>query len=373
MELDSHGWPLMDWYNEIVLRSSSQCLPMIIYDREIIKQAEGRRCIDFIQTSLQQILDFHFNEGLQATAAQNHPLMEPVSAAAGATNPLNMQIPGNRPIFPTQNVHGHAPRAKPARGPANMSPAEAMAHEVAYRNNNLRKRTSAPSECLYYSAPMTLTAGIPPNALAAPQQASQQSCTICCDTLANGSCVALNKCGHTFHKRCLHQSFLRMSPKCPVCRISIGPPQGKSPSGSMTVSVKPELQCSGYQDGTIQIKYNIPSGKQMPYHENPGSRHSSKNATAYLPNNTSGQDLLKRLKYAFMHGLSFTVGASIKTGRKDQCTWASIHHKTSAAGGVEEHGFPDPNYFVNCNKELDGLGVPPANLLANDGCCHDAD
>lgn len=74
--------------------------------------------------------------------------------------------------------------------------------------------------------------------------------------------------------------------------------------------------------------------------------------------NTDGQELLKRLKYAFLHGLTFTVGTSITTGAKNQCTWASIHHKTSPSGGVQAHGFPDPNYFKNCNAELDGLGVP---------------
>ncbi len=83
--------------------------------------------------------------------------------------------------------------------------------------------------------------------------------------------------------------------------------------------------------------------------------------------NTDGQALLKRLKYAFLHGLTFTVGTSITTGTKNQCTWASIHHKTDMWGGVQAHGYPDPDYFKNCNDEMDGLGVPPANSLDEDG------
>ena len=123
-------------------------------------------------------------------------------------------------------------------------------------------------------------------------------------------------------------------------------------------------------------------------------QHDSKRVTAYLPNNADGQDLLKRLKFAFMHGLSFTVGTSFTTGMADQCTvsvesgrldssnaelfgphstfigwakWASIHHKTSPTGGSQGHGYPDPDYFDNCNGELDSLGVPPAPKLTDDG------
>ncbi|KAL7438500.1 hypothetical protein ACHAXM_006273 [Skeletonema potamos] len=93
----------------------------------------------------------------------------------------------------------------------------------------------------------------------------------------------------------------------------------------------------------------------MSYDDSPGTSHASKHAVAYIPNNTDGQALLKRLKYAFLHGLTFN------------CTWASIHHKTSPSGGIQAHGFPDPDYFKNCNAELDGLGVPPAHSLGDDG------
>lgn len=63
--------------------------------------------------------------------------------------------------------------------------------------------------------------------------------------------------------------------------------------------------------------------------------------------------------------LTFTVGTSLTTGVADSCTWASIHHKTSLSEGA--HGYPDSNYFCNCNAELDTLGVPSASKLDNDG------
>jgi len=128
----------------------------------------------------------------------------------------------------------------------------------------------------------------------------------------------------------------------------VGSPQGKSPSGTLEVYTTPD-SCSGFQQGSIVIKYSIPSGTQLSYHESPGERHSGKAVKAYLPNNDDGQDLLRRLKYAFMHGLTFEVGTSMTTGRTNTVTWSSVHHKTSNHGGVMKHGWPDRDYFSNCN------------------------
>ena len=144
----------------------------------------------------------------------------------------------------------------------------------------------------------------------------------------------------------------------------VGEPQGKSPSGTVSVSVSPN-RCSGFKEETICITYNIPSGTQLSYHENPGKSYNGKTDTAYLPFNKEGKNLLKRLKYSFLHGITFTVGTSMTSGKRNMCTWASVHHKTSRSGGA--HGFPDSNYFSNCNGELDFLGVPSAPDLDDDG------
>lgn len=103
------------------------------------------------------------------------------------------------------------------------------------------------------------------------------------------------------------------------------------------------------------------------YHDNPGQSHKGKNTRAYLPKNADGCKLLKRLKYAFVHGLTFTIGVSVTTGLANQCTWSNIHHKTSRTGGVRRYGFPDPSYFPSCNSELDTVNVPPHHLLREDG------
>jgi Deltex C-terminal domain len=73
--------------------------------------------------------------------------------------------------------------------------------------------------------------------------------------------------------------------------------------------------------------------------------------------------LLKRLRFAFQHGLTFTVGVSMSSGRDNCVTWASIYHKTALSGGVQNHGFPDRSYFDNCNNQLDALRVPAADDL----------
>ena len=149
---------------------------------------------------------------------------------------------------------------------------------------------------------------------------------------------------------------------CPICRIPFSEPCGKMPSGTMSVTTKPSSSCAGYEGlGKIVIDYNIPSGIQKEYHPNPSKRHGFARRTAYLPDNVEGNQLLKRLVYAFKHGLTFTVGTSLTTGRPDSVTWSSVHHKTSEVGGA--YGYPDPNYFSNCNFELDVLHVPKADEL----------
>eukprot|EP00985_Skeletonema_marinoi_P004726 scaffold2051_cov139-Skeletonema_marinoi.AAC.10 len=230
-------------------------------------------------------------------------------------------------------------------------------------------RTAIPSttNTLSYKAPATLTTGIPSDAMSTPDSSCdmEEDCVICQDVLHKRRKCAKLKCGHIFHKECIQRAF-QSKPQCPVCRKSIGAPIGKCPSGTMTTTTS-SMRCSGFREGSIVITYVIPAGRQMSYHDNPGTNHASKHTTAYIPDNPDGQALLKRLKYAFLHGLTFTVGTSLTTGKQNQCTWASIHHKTSHSRGVQAHGFPDPDYFNNCNAELDGLGVPPVHSLEENG------
>lgn len=349
-KLNGEGWPETDLYHEIVLRSSSQCLPMVKYDTVMVRQPQGERCIQYFRTSLQGILDELFNKGSHRTT------MGGPSVTVGArTVGLAPPNPFPLPPMPVSIYMGASMTGSARKNSATRSATS--------------KRHSSSNNCLEYKAPQSLTAGIPSNALISPPPPScnwNDDCVICQDTLSSSPCAVLTVCNHVFHYSCVERAF-KSKPQCPVCRKAVGVPQGKSPSGTMSISAASSIRCSGYQENSIIITYAIKGGAQKSYHDNPGQRQSGKRATAYLPNNADGQNLLKRLKYAFLHGLTFTVGTSATTGIVNQCTWSSIHHKTSHTGGVVSHGFPDPSYFINCNEELDGVDVPSAHSLCDDG------
>mmetsp|Transcript_11672 Transcript_11672/g.25348 ORF Transcript_11672/g.25348 Transcript_11672/m.25348 type:complete len:541 (+) Transcript_11672:101-1723(+) len=185
---------------------------------------------------------------------------------------------------------------------------------------------------------------------------SNEACRICRRLLSSGFCVEVRRCKHAFHQCCLERGGLRGCNRCPVCGASYGEPRGNSPSGTMSIDLENSV-CPGFAPAkTIKLRYRIPSGIQKAYHPNPGRRYGGTNRTAYLPNNEEGILLLQRLKYAWTHGLTFTVGYSITNKRDDCVTWATIPHKTRLDGG--EYGFPDPIYIQNCNQCLDDLLLP---------------
>lgn len=186
---------------------------------------------------------------------------------------------------------------------------------------------------------------------------SPDECPICLASLSQ-SVVALNFCGHKFHRECLLQSTRAGQRSCAICRKLYQEPQGLCPSGTLVVSYSNSQTCSGFPAGVITLDYNIPNGTQHSYHPSPGVSYSGARRQAFLPDNREGRELLKRLKYAFTRGLSFTIGTSLTNGTANCVTWASIHHKTSLSGGA--HGYPDGAYFDNCHLELDCLGVPAA-------------
>ena len=406
---DSDGWPKADTFHEIVLSSSSQCLPMVKYRRELLQQNGGEYCLKLLEQSLQTILDQILNEGLQrpfsmpplinnSLAGSSQPGRRVVVSTASnslnfsnssnlANNQQLMSLTPSGPIainVATSNQglsialnqhRGHSLRSKTVPVKKTTRPAKKVTTAPRKKVATSKKKASRilPPPATYtpatlsYTAPTSLVNGIQPGTLKNPpiSQDMSQECAICLDSLSCSACSALTVCSHVFHTRCVQEAFKR-KPQCPTCRKAVSAPQGKSPSGTMNVTFD-SSKCAGFQKNTIQITYAIHSGHQMNYHDNPGQFQGGKHVVAYLPNNIDGQQLLKRLKYAFMHGLTFTVGTSMTTGIPNQCTWASIHHKTSRVGGVAAHGFPDPTYFVNCNGELDSLGVPAAHMLRDDG------
>jgi len=225
-----------------------------------------------------------------------------------------------------------------------------------------------PVEVQYYIAPETLCNSNAQNLFDNVDNIlKSEDCKICLEQLCVGEkIVSLKKCQHTFHLGCI-KSALIMGPKCPICRNPVKEPQGKSPSGKLIIK-RLSIKCGGFEHqchGSIMLGYELKGDVQKEYHPNPGVEYAGTTRTGYLPDNKDGNDLLKRLKYAWKRGLSFTIGTSLTTGRTNSITWSSIHHKSRPSGGIQAHGFPDESYFLNCNKELDSLGVPPASDLDN--------
>ncbi len=82
---DRDGWPIWDTYHEIVLRSSAQCLPMIKFDRALQHHNQGRHCVQYLQDSLQQIIDRLFNKGMVKSDIHDVPLIIAPVPAVRAT------------------------------------------------------------------------------------------------------------------------------------------------------------------------------------------------------------------------------------------------------------------------------------------------
>ena len=122
--------------------------------------------------------------------------------------------------------------------------------------------------------------------------------------------------------------------------------RSQMPSATMMIQRCDKTRCGGHDhSGSIVIEYRI-------------SGYAS--ATTYLPETEEGRALLKRLKYAFCHGLTFKVGTP--NGQPLPPLYFAITHKTSPTGGG--YGFPDPTFFLTrCNQQLDQAHVPPADEI----------
>ena len=193
--------------------------------------------------------------------------------------------------------------------------------------------------------------------------AEEEECSICLDSLSNSGSVAIKSCSHAFHSKCLEDSFKRER-KCPVCRNDM-PARNVSPSGTLKVE-QIRARCPGFQPASttsILLTYDIPNGTQLPYHDSPGQYYRGSTRVAYLPDNEDGRELLVRLQYAFMSGLTFRIGTSATTGRSNVVTWTtSFDHKTSLTGGP--FGFPDPGYIFTTHRKLSDIGIPDVQTCA---------
>jgi hypothetical protein len=326
--------------NMSVLRKSAQCLALASFDGDMVNKTEaatsGNRAIAKFHRHLQRILDQFFNDGSPTEVASVEPFRTIVAGTPGA-----------------------APFAMVATTTTATTPATTPP----------RKKASVGTGSVRYRAPESLEGvGFESGIAHSPLTMAlvHEPCTLCLLPLGEDQesdvVATLPTCGHVFHDHCLSKSLAFVGSRCPLCRIRLGEPVGKMPSGTLRIGRDEQLTCAGYPPGAIVLHYNIPAGIQKIYHPNPGEVYKATERTAFLPMVPEGYELVRRLKYAFRHGLTLTVGTSLTTGERDVITWTSIHHKTGLTGGV--HGFPDGNYFRNCSQELDALGVPSVEEIA---------
>lgn len=352
--------------DELVLQKSSQCLPLMRFDKSLVDTEQGRDAVWKYHQELQILIDRVFNGGV--TTELKRILPRPATASS---HPLTHSLPvarviGAHLVTASSHLPTHSlPVARPVTassppGWSGASPVTAASRPSWFGAAHRNRPTLQPSEVLAYTAPKSILKSIPIDAFENGNRDSQEACAICMDYLCNNTdtVLRLRQCSHDFHAKCIKES-LRNFPLCPVCRAVIRKPHGTCPSGTMAITFLPQITCSGFEsssNGSTMLTYAMPRGTQQAYHENPGTPFQGRREVAYLPNCPKGKKLLERLKYAWIHGLTFTVGTSMTTGRQNCIVWASIHHKTSPSGG--SHGFPDPSFFDNCNRELDSLGVP---------------
>jgi deltex len=297
-----------------VLQSSVQAIPLVKFASDIVEldndASVGNAMVYTYHCSLQKVIDDWFN--------------------GGAYTPVDKRLPSQ------VNLRGYG-----------LTRAITFQQVLEY----------CATETLRGTAVADLLIPVPPEAIPIDE------CSICLNSFSDhGPVIRLPGCCHLFHKACV-EMITHKSGKCPNCRHPFAEPQGTMPSGTMQVQGRSDLKCEGFGVGTIAITYEIDAGIQKEYHENPGQSHHGTVRAAFIPDCLEGRKLLKRLKFAFLHGLTFTVGTSLTSCRTNAITWASIHHKTRMDGGP--HGYPDPAYFANVNEELDALHVPAADDLVD--------
>ena len=179
----------------------------------------------------------------------------------------------------------------------------------------------------------------------------EKECSICLDDKAD---IKLSNCKgeHYFHKKCIKKWF-KNKKTCPVCKESYTQKiMGNLPNGEMKIWEE-NFTLPGFPSDTktYHIIYIIKNGIQLSIHDNPGECFIGGIREAYLPVNPDGKDCLLLLKKAFQQRLTFIIGESLTTKKKNTICW-NIHHKTSRLRN-NIYGYPDETYRVRLFEELE--------------------
>lgn len=170
--------------------------------------------------------------------------------------------------------------------------------------------------------------------------------------------VKLVRCNHFYHKACLTKSMDRIS-LCPVCRHPIQRScPGTMPSATLTIRRRPQhhLDIGGGGGGTMSVvvlEYVIPENIQNVYHPHPTQTHGGAHYTSVFPDTATSGDLIRRLKFAFRHGLTFAVySPSTNLSITREKSFVFWRHPSLSGSDSKE-----------CHQKLDEMFVPLAKAL----------
>ena len=243
------GWSIRDGNHKIVLRSSSQCLPMVRFDKALTDHKAGKFCIIFLQYLLELIINLLFNNGLTSSVLLDVPLITTIPTTPptvfGTPQPQSGKFGmyGGGAVFvgfgqhstpsafgtstvggatfstgsPTKIIYpqsgtfgksggnafgafGQQPAPSAFGGFGQSSAPSAFGTPIAGRGPGFSSTIAK----IIHTAPESLATGVPSNARSAlPFCNMNDDCTICHKILKQRGCKALHVCNHVFHSDCI--------------------------------------------------------------------------------------------------------------------------------------------------------------------------
>jgi deltex len=191
-------------------------------------------------------------------------------------------------------------------------------------------------------------------------------CSICIEPLTMGTevnqfPVAISKClptQHLFHLGCIRQ-WIVTHPVCPMCRQQLVICTGYQPitPGSYIRHAIIPRSLPGHDGGTIIVRFYLGAGRQDIHDPLPGSSFKAMHYHTYLPDNSEGQEMLKRLQLAWNRRLLFRIGYNPTTKRMDMLVVNGLELKSNTHGGILKNGYPDPSYMSRLKHDFREIGI----------------
>ena len=325
------------YFDEIVLTSSDQVLPLIRFPIELIDNA---RLMQQMHTTIHQWVTSSFPGGFSLSpifAAPNHydlAYADQINAARSSLN-KNAQL-----VSVGQQIQAQALSIA-----ASASFVQPATFGQPFALHTSQAPTIAPSASFVQPAAFGQTFAL--HAL--------KCCTVCHQPVQPCEpALEMPACQHSFHHRCLHPDILQCAEECPLCCGIVCVSSGPTLTGALYAKPSTKTYFPGYPSRPVlELMYHATNGCDLQ-----GKPDASKLArTVYLPDIPESRELLQRLLFSFRYGSSFTLS----TGNPDTIEGTIPHITQSLRQGKEV--WVHPRYFPEVHGALTKLGVPEALSL----------